>query len=126
MSLKTQNYELIKPELKDPADITSTNVNWDIIDENLKQVQDAVDNIGENFDFVFSEECTNVEGDPPVIDPVVQAFIEQSKVKDASELPYDETQSTKDKIDELNAKIIQLGDQVTFSLSGTTLTITTK
>ncbi len=35
MSTKTTNYELIKPELTDPADITQTNENWDKIDAEL-------------------------------------------------------------------------------------------
>ena len=29
---KTTNYNLNKPELTDPADITALNSNWDIID----------------------------------------------------------------------------------------------
>lgn len=36
MSTKTTNYELIKPALTDPADITAINSNWDIIDTTLK------------------------------------------------------------------------------------------
>lgn len=35
MSLKTTNYNLIKPELTDAADITATNSNWDTIDQKL-------------------------------------------------------------------------------------------
>lgn len=35
MSKTTTNYNLIKPELTDPADITVTNGNWDTIDAEL-------------------------------------------------------------------------------------------
>lgn len=35
MSTTTPNFNLIKPELSDAADITAMNLNWDIIDENL-------------------------------------------------------------------------------------------
>lgn len=35
MSTNTTNYKLVKPELTDTADITQTNQNWDIIDEEL-------------------------------------------------------------------------------------------
>ena len=38
MSTKTKNYGLIKPELKDAADITAMNENWDKIDEALNGV----------------------------------------------------------------------------------------
>ena len=36
MSTQTPNYNLIKPELTDVADITATNENWDKIDTELK------------------------------------------------------------------------------------------
>jgi hypothetical protein len=35
LSTTTSNYKFVKPELTDGADITATNVNWDILDENL-------------------------------------------------------------------------------------------
>lgn len=35
MSTKTTNFEFIKPEKTDPADITATNENWDKLDEAL-------------------------------------------------------------------------------------------
>lgn len=37
MSTKTKNYEFVKPELTDTADITATNGNWDKVDEELKK-----------------------------------------------------------------------------------------
>ena len=37
MSTKTKNYELVKPELTDTADITAMNGNWDKVDEELKK-----------------------------------------------------------------------------------------
>lgn len=36
MSTKTTNYELVKPDLTDAADITAMNQNWDKLDEKLK------------------------------------------------------------------------------------------
>ena len=33
MSTKTTTYEFVKPALTDAADITSTNENWDKVDE---------------------------------------------------------------------------------------------
>ena len=41
MSTKTTNFELIKPELTDPADITAFNGNWDKIDEQLGKVSEG-------------------------------------------------------------------------------------
>ena len=35
MSTKTTTYGLIKPELTDTADITQTNENWDVVDQQL-------------------------------------------------------------------------------------------
>jgi hypothetical protein len=35
MSKTTPNFDFIKPELSDPADITLTNPNWDKVDEEL-------------------------------------------------------------------------------------------
>lgn len=40
MSTKTTNYELIKPELTDAADITQTNPNWDKLDQVIKEESD--------------------------------------------------------------------------------------
>ena len=37
MSTKTTNYEFVKPALTDAADITSTNGNWDKVDEMLSK-----------------------------------------------------------------------------------------
>lgn len=37
MSKKTSNYQLVKLELSDPADITALNENWDKLDSELKQ-----------------------------------------------------------------------------------------
>ena len=41
MSTKTTNYELVKPELTDVADITAMNPNWDKLDENIKMINDT-------------------------------------------------------------------------------------
>lgn len=40
MSTKTTNFELVKPDLTDAADITATNPNWDLIDEKLASLED--------------------------------------------------------------------------------------
>jgi hypothetical protein len=46
MSLRTTNYELIKPELTDAADITATNGNWDKIDSELANKVNYKSNCG--------------------------------------------------------------------------------
>lgn len=45
MSTTTKNYELIKPELTDVADITAMNPNWDKLDTELKNLSDHVDDL---------------------------------------------------------------------------------
>jgi hypothetical protein len=47
MSLKTKYYELFKPELSDPADITKMNPNWDTVDEKLKEAEDRLAELGD-------------------------------------------------------------------------------
>lgn len=42
MSINTKNFNFIKPELTDAADITNTNRNWDILDAKLKEMNDEV------------------------------------------------------------------------------------
>ena len=41
MSTTTTNYNLIKPELTDAADITAMNSNWDTLDTKLKELNDS-------------------------------------------------------------------------------------
>ena len=43
MSLKTTNFNLVKPELTDVADITAMNPNWDAIDRELTGVKEYTD-----------------------------------------------------------------------------------
>lgn len=43
MSTLTKNYNFVKPELTDVADITATNENWDKVDENLLDLNEKVD-----------------------------------------------------------------------------------
>lgn len=75
MSTRTPNYSLIKPELTDPANITTMNENWDKIDEQLKKAEDhthtpnsigAADNYLSNVDdTVFKNKAvTNGVGIP--------------------------------------------------------------
>lgn len=45
MSTKTTNYEFIKPDLTDAADITATNENWNKVDGKLKELEDKVPEI---------------------------------------------------------------------------------
>lgn len=46
MSLLTTNYEFIKPELTDSADITATNPNWDLLDELIKTLATGLSEAG--------------------------------------------------------------------------------
>lgn len=48
MSTTTTNYKLIKPELTDAADITATNPNWDIVDQQLDSTKKRLDDVGDN------------------------------------------------------------------------------
>lgn len=50
MSTTTPNFDLIKPELTDPADITAINGNWDKIDTELKELRQAVEISSGNLD----------------------------------------------------------------------------
>jgi hypothetical protein len=43
MSTTTTNFNLIKPELTDVADITATNANWDVIDGELQSFNEKMD-----------------------------------------------------------------------------------
>ena len=45
MSTTTNNYGFIKPEKADPADITSTNQNWDTIDVKLQELTNQLDQV---------------------------------------------------------------------------------
>lgn len=49
MATKTTNYNLIKPDLTDDADIRVINGNMDVLDNNLKQVSDSVTNSTNNL-----------------------------------------------------------------------------
>ena len=40
MATKTANYNFVKPELSDVADITAQNPNWDTLDANLKEMSE--------------------------------------------------------------------------------------
>ena len=48
MATKTANYNLIKPDLTDDADIRVINGNMDVLDNNLKQVAESVTNTNNN------------------------------------------------------------------------------
>ena len=74
MALKTTNFELIKPQLTDMADITAFNENWDKIDEQLKKAGESG-----GTDLIETEEASGVIGDPPTIDPVIQIELDALK-----------------------------------------------
>lgn len=56
MSKTTPNYSFIKPELSDPADITTMNANWDKIDAELKNLNDKIGEINAILDEINGEE----------------------------------------------------------------------
>ena len=60
MATKTKNYNLIKPDLTDDADIRVINGNMDVLDNNLKQVTDSVTNTNNNAysDVTVSDDYT--------------------------------------------------------------------
>ena len=45
MSTKTTNFEFLKPELTDNADITQYNSNWDKVDTKFKSIEDSLGNV---------------------------------------------------------------------------------
>lgn len=49
MSTTTTNYNLVKPELTDAADITAMNLNWDTIDTKLKTLETADSTVATNL-----------------------------------------------------------------------------
>ncbi len=49
MATKTNNYNLIKPSLSDPADITAINSNWDAIDSTMKTIESNATNLKNNI-----------------------------------------------------------------------------
>jgi hypothetical protein len=135
MALKTSNFGLIKPELMDTADITAFNENWDKIDEQLLKAGESG-----GSDLVQTELGTEIgtgggseiEGEEPTVDPATETIIkviinetfEENNVliksavvdnleSESTDLPLSANQGRV-----LNEKI------PTFSLSGTTLTIT--
>ena len=55
MSYTTKTLKLVIPELSDPADITRTNENWNIIEEQIMQNQDDLAAISENIEAVELE-----------------------------------------------------------------------
>lgn len=50
--ITTKNLGFRKPELTDPADMTATNQNWDILDEKLKDIDDQFENVGSGVEGV--------------------------------------------------------------------------
>ena len=55
MSTQTEKYKLVSPELTDPADITSTNINWGIIETELKNLKLYYDNLLNAIDEIRSD-----------------------------------------------------------------------
>ena len=50
MSTKTTNYQFVKPELKDTANITAMNPNWDTIDTTLKGHADKLGSVDKSIE----------------------------------------------------------------------------
>ena len=48
MSTKTTNFEFIKPELTDTADITQYNENWDKVDTKFKEIETNFEGVSKN------------------------------------------------------------------------------
>lgn len=48
MSTKTTNFEFIKPELTDTADITQYNENWDKVDTKFKEIATEFEGVSKN------------------------------------------------------------------------------
>ena len=59
MSTKTTNFEFIKPDRSDAADITATNENWDKIDTTLQNINTTADNA-----FTVASEAKNKAENP--------------------------------------------------------------
>lgn len=155
MALETTNFGLIKPELTDPADITAFNENWDKIDEQLLKAGESG-----GSDLIQTEPGSEVEGEEPTLDPIVEQVIRKiitevvTPIVDDTLTPHIENKENphsvtasqigaltqSDVVDNLTSTSTNLplsanqgrllkeslGTQVTYSLSGTTLTITTK
>ena len=68
MATKTSNYEFIKPELTDVADITATNENWDKIDEQLNDITEDLanclpkDGTASNSDTLDGAHLSDIQG----------------------------------------------------------------
>jgi hypothetical protein len=60
MSTKTKNYDLYKPELSDPADVTKMNVNWDRIDEELARSGTKIVSVTSNDGITYTGELMGV------------------------------------------------------------------
>lgn len=43
MSTQTKTYGFVKPEITDPSDITSLNVNWDKVEAELENISTVVE-----------------------------------------------------------------------------------
>ena len=59
MSLKTTNYQFVKPQLTDPADITAINGNWEAIDTELKNHSTGMEQINKNHSSLVNTVNTN-------------------------------------------------------------------
>ena len=42
MSTQTDKYGFVKPEITDPADITALNGNWDMVENELKNIDSKI------------------------------------------------------------------------------------
>lgn len=82
MSTTTTNYEFIKPERTDPADITTTNENWDKIDTALIE-RDRPMSMG-------GYKITNVAEPESSSDVATRGFVENFSIEGSTYVAVDE------------------------------------
>ena len=82
MSTKTTNYEFIKPEKTDPADITATNENWDKLDEALRKRRTDLSMDGNRITDVAEPESRH--------DVATRGFVEDFSLEGSTYVAVDE------------------------------------
>lgn len=91
MSTKTTNYELVKPELTDSADITAMNPNWDKIDTALHQfglsltetkdeLEEAIETATTSFLVTFTGTVSNGFTSDKTLSEIRTAYNEDNRV----------------------------------------------
>ena len=91
MSTKTSNLELIKPELKDAADITAMNENWDEIDSRLGTLANC--GYGEQMDEISASNIESYAEYCAKIDNILANMSNRTIKLVSATPPYDEAPS---------------------------------